>query len=77
MGILAMVDPMIKLEKSTLYDATINGITLKLSSLIIETHNTARMMSEEKFNHLEIQTLRGIADAISSLEKNLRNIKHS
>ena len=67
---------MIKLEKSIIYDATMHGITLKLSTLIIETHNTARVMSEEKCNHLEIQALRGIADAISSLEKSVRNIKY-
>lgn len=68
---------MVKLEKSIIYDATMDGITLKLSALIIETHNTARVMSEEKCNHLEIQALRGIADAISSLEKSVRNIKYS
>ena len=43
---------MVKLEKSIIYDATMHGITLKLSTLIIETHNTARVMSEEKCNPL-------------------------
>ncbi len=66
---------MINLEKSTPYEAILHRIMLKLSSLIIETHNTARAMSEEKYNPLEIQALRDIADAISSLEKCVRNIK--
>jgi hypothetical protein len=68
---------MIKLEKSILYDATMHGIMLKLSTLVIETHNTARAMSEGKCSFSEIQTLRAIADAISSLEKSVRNIKYS
>lgn len=68
---------MIKLKKSALYDAAMYEVALKLSSLVIEAHNTARLMSERKCDLLEIQAFRSIADAISSLETSIRNTKYN